>query len=688
MSLALTACGRPQNGGNEPGQLVLVLKPWSDVSQQTYVGSVANLKVVALRSKGQDIAQNDDLVPAAGEVVAWRFLGAVPPDASLSSAGATTDSQGLASISVGVGTRANVTVQVEATAAGADPVAFSIQVRPDLRVLELLVQSPVSTAVSRTETLRVRLRRDNASGPPIAGATLRFELLGGLRNGARLEPTPGDVVNITTDPMGLAAVRFFTGTVTNLNGYQVEICGQNACPGVPAATVVLSVGERGIGGSECQYFTDCDDGFVCESGICEPAAHYCASDTDCAVGYVCNNATRLCQLDGGDLCNDPTDCVGDEICGSNGCCIPPDGCQSNAHCEANAGPGWTCDVCSGACLPPSVGDALDVRGQWFTTYHFDISDTLPGFFTNGLGPVVDFLNLLFHSQLDIDIPIVGDILEALLDQLVDQYVPEWVQTVVAVLADFIHVFENMEATGEMFLQQAPGGPPLGTQVSGDEKWSTAQFYVVSLCDGGPATFPDGPGCRVDVVLDSNVNVDYSNDDLVVDVKVDPFNGEVMGTTLRLYGRNVEIELAQLINVLLDIIVFAASDGQYADFESFLTGIVPCAEFQYAVDDLFCDLTGGDICSVPGIEALCVAAMDAAVRSLEDELGDVSIAMLDLEFDARALIHDAPLGGAADYLGNSDPAHRADDAESALMGTSQSLWFGGDLDPDSWWYAVR
>ncbi|MBI3178912.1 MAG: hypothetical protein HYZ27_04585, partial [Deltaproteobacteria bacterium] len=552
ISLVLAACGRPQNGGGEPGELVLVLKPWSSVSQQAYVGGVATVKVVALRSKGQNIESEGDLIPAADEAIAWRFLGPTPPNASLSAAAAWTDAQGIAFITVGVGTLANITVQVEASAAGADPVAFSIQVRPDLRVLELLVQSPMSTAVDRSETLRVRSRRENLSGPPIAGEPLQFALVGGLRNGARFEPAsePGPVITVDTDPMGLATVRFYTGSVVNLSGYEVEICGQTSCPGVAPARIMLSVGERGVGGADCQYFTDCDDGFVCESGLCQPAAQYCDTDNDCAVGYVCNNSTRLCQLDTGDICDEPADCAGDEICSSNGCCIPPDGCQSNADCEARAGPGWTCDVCSGACLPPTVGDALDVRGQWLTTYHFDISDTLPSFFTNGLGPIVDFLNLLFNDQLDIDVPILGDILEALLSQLVDQYVPQWVQTVVAVLADFIHLFENMEATGEMFLQQTPTGPPLGTQVSGDEKWTTAQFYVVSLCDGGPAAFPNGPGCRVDVVLDSNINVDYSNDDLVVDVKVDPFNGEVMGTTLRLYGRNVEIELAQLINVLL------------------------------------------------------------------------------------------------------------------------------------------
>ncbi len=693
LALSLMAgCGRGHGSG--PGKdppLTLVLKPWGPVGTQTFPGTEVALKVVALKSAGQAIEEEGHLIPAVGEAIAWSFVGTPPATATLSQAATATDGEGFAGINVFVGTQSTQSFQVRAAAAGTDPVTFSIQVGRDDRTLQLLVPSPLATVVNRSERLRARLTRllpGGAIGPAIGGAELRVELLGGMRNGARLETSPGDVVTVTTDGAGMASVKFLTGSVPQ-DGYQIVFCPGVSCPGVAPVTVTVNVALRGSGGADCVYFTDCEDGYVCDLGVCKPAGNYCDENGDCPAGYVCS-PSRECALivPGGGVCQpcfDTPDCSNNEVCNDVGRCVPPGSCLNNNDCPAT----WTCDQC-GACLPPaSPENVLDVRGLWFTTYHFDISDTLPGFF-QGMGPVVDFLNLAFHHQIDINIPIVGDILEAMLAALVDEYVPDWARTIVAVLADFIHLFENMEVEGEMQLVQpmlATNPPRLSTAVTGQEAWTSAQFFVASFCPGGPAQFQADPSCgAVDVILDSNIGVDYSNEDLIVDVNLSNFTGQVMVDTLRLYGRDVEIELAHLITVLLDVIVQVASGGQYSDFETFLVDVVPCYDFQLAVDDLFCDITGGDICHVPGIEQLCEAAALTAVTQLNDALGDVSIAILELGFDQRALIHDVPLGGAADILG--DPTDPADNLESAIIGETEFGPFGGELDDSSWWFGVR
>jgi hypothetical protein len=695
LCLPLAACGARHGGTTQSKpELKLILKPWGEVGQQAYPGDEVALKVVALKSAGADIQTSEDLVPAVGEAIAWRILGTPGGEPRLSSAATPTDSAGLAQITVDVGVSENVAVQVEASATGADSVVFTVQVRADARHLELLVPPTISSVVNRAERLRVRLVRTlpgTGSGPPIPDVPLKIELKGGVRaNGAALEATatdtviePGWIFSVTTDSTGVASIRFKTGSTPQPAGYTIEFCGGGACPNIAAVTLTVRV-TNGTGAGQCQYFTDCEVGYVCDNGNCVPAANYCDGDADCPIGYHCD-ADRLCALNTcAEICYDNGDCnPTTQKCGSGGCCIPADGCMSSNDCPT----GWTCDAQSGACLPPTNIPAMDVRGLWYTVYHFDISDTLPGFFQNGLGPVVDFLNLLFASQLEIDIPIIGDVIEAIIDSIVEEYVPPWVQTIVAILADFIHLFENMEAEGEMMLTQTPTTPTLGTNVSGIEDWLSARFYVVSFCPGGPAEFAVDPSCgQIDVVMDPTVPVDYSDEDLRVGVEVSPFLGEVMGRVLKLNGRDVKFGMRQLINVVLDTVTIVASNGDYADFEEFLVDIVPCADVQASFDDLMCDITDGDFCSMPGVEAACEAASLAATAALSEALGNVELQVFHVEFDQRANIYDNPVGGEADVLGS--PADPTNNAESALAGTTGFTFFGGDLDDNSWWYGVR
>src|SRR5262249_9925539 len=151
--------------------------------------------------------------------------------------------------------------------------------------------------------------------------------------------------------------------------------------------------------------------YVCDAGTCALAAGYCDKSADCPPGYWCN-PNRHCELGLGVACSGAGDCGPGETCPS-GTCVDSRGCTSSSDCPS----GWTCDVPTGACVAPAGTVAIDVSGAWSTRYHFDLSHTLPGVIT-GMAPVVDFLDLVFRSQLQIDVPVLGDILEAVIDQVI------------------------------------------------------------------------------------------------------------------------------------------------------------------------------------------------------------------------------------------------------------------------------
>ena len=102
--------------------------------------------------------------------------------------------------------------------------------------------------------------------------------------------------------------------------------------------------------------------------------------------------------------------------------------------------------------------------------------------------------------------------------------------------------------------------------------------------------------------------------------------------------------------------------------------------------LVCELTSGELCNIPNLEQLCEAAVILAIGELEEAIEEVEAELLRIEFDQRALIHDVVTTGVGDVLG--DPNNPTNTDESALIGTSEHTYFGGDLDADSWWHGVK
>ncbi|MEO1481188.1 MAG: hypothetical protein AAFU77_03720 [Myxococcota bacterium] len=647
----LGACSSDSLSERPPKAFTLVLQPLGLTSVSALPDRDVELKVVALRTAGVNIETAQDLQPVPDAPVTWSFVG-FPPDGGMVENLSATDGIGVASSRTFVGPNGGRAIQVQASTPGAPAVTFTIDVLDPTLRLEVLSANPTLAAVNQEERIRVRLVREVGNQrSPVTGTTVTASLLDGpFFSGAQILEGDGADAILLTDDNGLASVTFATGN-TAQTSYTLRFCGNASCPGVPPADVTVNVTPRGGGGSNCGVLSDCAPPLVCVGGQCTSPQPFCRDNDDCPPGYICS----------GDQCILP--------CGPSNPCPAQFNCV-NQRCEPD--------------VPP--GPALDVRGRWLTAYHFDISDTLPSFLGDGFKPVVDFLSLVFWSQYTIDIPIVGAVLEGLLDGLVEQYVPSYVPDVVAALRDLIYVFENIEVRGEMELAQSPTTPYLGGIVNGTEVWTSAVITVPSLCAGGPAEFQQNPACaQVNVALESVLMVQYSNNSPTVGTVVEPFSGGVIDDRLYLYGRDVSLASRQLVNVVLDLMVSVASGGGFFNFEQFLFESIPCADLQLAFDDLACDVTGGSVCSLSGVEAACRLGSGLATQALSTELGQIPVAF-DMVFDATAQITDRPFGGATDILGNPD--NPSDLGASSLLGGTEVNFLGGDLDGSSYWWAVR
>ncbi|MEL6547103.1 MAG: hypothetical protein AAFQ82_20925, partial [Myxococcota bacterium] len=120
-------------------------------------------------------------------------------------------------------------------------------------------------------------------------------------------------------------------------------------------------------------------------------------------------------------------------------------------------------------------------------------------------------------------------------------------------------------------------------------------------------------------------------------------------------------------------------------EQFLVDTIPCGSLQFAVNDLACDVTGGSVCQLPGVEPACTVASSLATAALTNEVGQVPVGF-DITFDATARISDIPSGGQSELLGN--PQEPTELEASDLLGGTDVLFLGGDLDASSYWWAVR
>ena len=118
------------------------------------------------------------------------------------------------------------------------------------------------------------------------------------------------------------------------------------------------------------------------------------------------------------------------------------------------------------------------RRVWDTRYQFDMSEVFGPL--GDLGAPLDFLDQAFRGNLEIPIPVIGDVIEAAVADLIAAYVPPWVADLVHGQNSIVHIFQQMQVVGQMEARHRAN--PL--HVRGTEVWDRAVVMLIDRCADG------------------------------------------------------------------------------------------------------------------------------------------------------------------------------------------------------------
>ena len=573
---------------------------------QLQVGGTAHLAVGLVQ---------DNLGPVSGETVTFSIAGAAQ-GATLSAQTATTDAQGTATVDLTAGT-SQTTFQVKASAPGADPVAFGVQIIKLTQTIAIIrtpsvtpdsssTSAAVQTAMKAKVSLKVRI--SDQFGNPMTGLPVHFGFVQGQT------PLSATIMNSgaapTTGPGGQATATLDTGSDLN-DSFTVTARTDSS------ATVQWQVTISGAGIKLCKADSDCPAQEMCDTttGMCAPLPA-CSNDptnpVSCPQGYQClNNECAPAYTVG---CATNADCGPGFTCdtGTGTCTASNPECSNDGDCQN----GYTCK--GGTCLPPNV-PVPDISGSWYTAHTFHIGDAVP-VLPDIAGPIRT-IDRLFLG--DLGLP---SWLQGLIAKAVNQFVPDWFQKLVHVLdvvATFTH---DLRSRGYMDITQSTksdGSPaPAWTAT---EQWSSFVFYDLELCDPIPAD--PTPACaRVDLMVDDPVTI--AN----LGLKVHPFAGTINGAVsppqIVVNDRTVDVHIGKLIGWLADQLVSLLTP--YSSVQEAIVNAVDCS----AVNTTVGNLTGGFF---GDITALCQSAVKAAADQVSKMLYNLAFDLGALKFHGTANI---------------------------------------------------
>jgi hypothetical protein len=292
--------------------------------------------------------------------------------------------------------------------------------------------------------------------------------------------------------------------------------------------------------------------------------------------------------------------------------------------------------------PTNPPPAIWVGGQWLTEYHLDLSDYVGPL--GGLGSEIDLIDQLLLGSSDIlDLPIAGD----LIGNIIETYIPSWVGTLVSVLNNVVHFFQDVKIQGTMTLNH---GNPDTSLISGTEQWTWGFVSIIDNCPLGESD-PSYPGCALVSVPLNRTVTDFG----VIGAAADPFTGTMSGYNLVLGGRQVRMAISQFVLYVIDQAVRIATQGQYTTLNDALSALVDCAGFQTGVEGILC--SNLNICGAqPSVGTACVQARGAVIARVTSALTEITVDWEVMKFDQKAVASDrAPGDGNADKLGNPPAA---------------------------------
>ncbi len=562
LSLALVACGGKHAAESPDGG--------SSTYALTLVGS-ANLVLHPSEKRTlQVLFAKDQVGPVASANVHFEFQDGDPAGARIDTTDVQTDASGVATVHFTAGTsssgRPTYKLVASAPGFGPDPVAFSFNVIPVRRLLQI-VGSPVThvaadgqsatVTIAANTSVGLKVRElDADTGNSIAQDTLTFSL----------PPAAGNVywtgntatATAQTGAGGDAQVYLFTKSVA---GGPWLVTGQSE----GGAAVTFSVTVQLPTGSACTNNSQCPVGQVCAGNppTCQAggAGGGCNNGTDnpCPFGYLC--VSGVCQPPSNTICdpNAPN-------CANGQCCDPsslacknacPTACAAGTHCQ----PGATCGT--GSCISDTVSP--DVTGTWLTKHDYNIKEALPA-----------ALQDVFYAIRGLDQALLGKltipglpswlqaIINSFISKLLQNYLPAWLQTVIHISDDIVTVLSNLRSEGSMHLVVNPDI----AHVKGTEVWTGLVFYWLPLCNGQIGGDPGVPPecARIDIATTDSQNPgevgQCKGQSLpTITVQVRPFTATVAPTApsattyvISVDQRQVNVQMGRVLLVLVDLII--------------------------------------------------------------------------------------------------------------------------------------
>jgi len=603
-----------------------------------------------------------------GENIHFEIAGA-PQGASLSANDLRTDAQGFAAVTIQLPLVATVQpIQVAISAAKVDPLIVQIDARqPQL----LLVPIGPTERELRTELLvptQIMVKR--AGGGPVEGVSVRFAIRtdgNPLAAGQGIDALGASVAQAVTGASGIARVNVLTGEVEGDLRVSAEV------EGVGTINFIYHITERGGGEAGCRLDSDCGEGFICErQGQGEDAVYACipeaASGCDpndpvsaqCPLGYICD-VTGEC-IPGGAVGCIQAGCEGGQVCIGNVCVDP---CSDNDDCPN----GQECvdDICQEPTAPP---DLVLIEGFWNTRYQMDLSEVLGPL--GDLGAPIDFLDQAFRGNLEIPIPLIGDIIEDAVADLIAAHVPPWVGDLVHGLNSIVHIFQGMQVAGQMEARHRAN--PL--HVRATEVWDRAIVQLIDRCPLGRQD-PNYPACaEVDILLDQDLG-DIGR----IETDVPPFVGRLyldrdQEWNVR-FDREVHMDLVGLVRYVVNLVVSISTNGRFNNVPDALEAAIDCQSIQRAADQAACDLSGGRICNVPGVDQMCRQAAQQAGLMIDQQLGELGLAWTAMEFDQTSRVFDDDNNLLGDELGRwpAPPGTLDGDFRLVVNRPLEGVWHG-------------
>lgn len=344
----------------------------------------------------------------------------------------------------------------------------------------------------------------------------------------------------------------------------------------------------------------------------------------------------------------PEDCVdsSDPNCSGNGPRIPVggggggnDGGLSGGF---DAGLGQIPDM-----GPPDLGPPpsvfLDLEGTWPTAYVFDVSSYLFGI--SNLAGGLDFVDQALRGNLDLG----NSVLNAIVRPLLDPYIRQVVSTpngqrfanVIQSLNQIAHLFEEIEARGEMSITQEMPADPFApsTVLRATERWDALYIRLIANCPNGrqttapphPLAYPDCANVAVPI---TNVPTPImtANGDVDVQIYVKPFEGELQAgvpeAAFVFRDREVEMEITKLILLAIDLSIRVVSGGQYQGLEDLFQNTI-CVDVGLEAERLALQFGS----TRPFAQLARTTAQSECVRLLVDEFTRQTIGQLGVDFDA-------------------------------------------------------